>query len=107
MFQNVGGPNDRFVEDASFIKIRELSVRYTFDQSQLKRIGFLDRAGIEQATPNAIGRNLITFTDFTGFDPEGGLVDEDGGGSSVIGCIVGVDRYPNFRTLSLSLDLVF
>ena len=52
--------NDWFVEDGDFVKLRELSVRYTFDQNSLP--GFLSQAGFDRATINLAGRNLITFT---------------------------------------------
>ncbi|MYG76690.1 MAG: SusC/RagA family TonB-linked outer membrane protein, partial [Acidobacteria bacterium] len=42
--------NDWYVEDGDFIKLRELSVRYTFDQSNLP--GLLAQIGFERATVN-------------------------------------------------------
>jgi hypothetical protein len=54
---------------------------------------------------NLIGRNLLTFTDFQGYDPE---VSDGGGGvgSEVIGAIDNFG-YPNFRTMTASLEIVF
>jgi hypothetical protein len=57
-----------FVEDASFVKLRDVSVSYTFrDQDWLSRIGF---ATIDV---QVVGRNLKTWTDYTGIDPESNL----------------------------------
>ncbi len=103
---SVNATNSHYVEDGSFAKIRELSLRYTVDQSQMERVGFLNRIGVNQATINAIGRNLLTFTDYRGYDPEVGFSDNDGGGSAVVNR-ADAFQYPNFRTLSFSLELIF
>jgi len=50
--------------DASFLKIRELSLSYSFAKKQLKRIG------LESLTLTVYGRDLKTFTDFPIYDPE-------------------------------------
>ena len=60
---NTGNPSSAFVEDGSFVKLRELSLYYTLDGENMgnfiksMRIGF-------------IGRNLFTWSNYTGFDPE-------------------------------------
>lgn len=94
--------NNAFVEDGSFVKLRELSLRYTMPADQMP--GAMSRVGLTQASINLIGRNLLTFTDFTGYDPEVGT--PQGTGSAVIGR-VDTYQYPNFRTLSASVELVF
>ena len=94
--------NDWFVEDGDFVKLRELSVRYTFDQTNLP--GFLSQAGFDRATINLAGRNLITWTGYLGHDPEVGKTTF--GGSAAIGRI---DEYfyPNYRQIGLDVELVF
>ncbi|TKG94538.1 SusC/RagA family TonB-linked outer membrane protein [Puteibacter caeruleilacunae] len=65
-YQNFYNQNvlaDYFVEDASFIKLRELSVYYTF-----KKIKGLE--WIKELKIGAMGRNLLVFTDYSGYDPE-------------------------------------
>jgi hypothetical protein len=51
------------------------------------------------------GRNLYTWTDYRGFDPE---VGKSGGntGSSAIARVEGY-QYPNFRTWTAALELIF
>jgi hypothetical protein len=49
------------VEDASFIKLREVSASYNVGRS----------AGFGDWTVSVIGRNLKTWTDYKGFDPGG------------------------------------
>ncbi|MFQ5536037.1 MAG: SusC/RagA family TonB-linked outer membrane protein [Gemmatimonadota bacterium] len=92
-----------FVEDGSYLKLRELSLRYTFDSDQLARFFGGSTLGLESATLNLIGRNLKTWTDFTGYDPE---VGQASGGSDAIGRIDNYS-YPNFRTITASLELIF
>jgi TonB-linked SusC/RagA family outer membrane protein len=93
---NVLLPNSHFVEDASYVKVRELSVGYT--------VGRLPTLGGDW-TVSVIGRNLKTFTDYQGFDPEVGKT----GGQSGSPVINAYDAYlfPNLRTFTLSLRTTF
>ena len=96
-------PSSRFVEDASFVKLRELSARYRFAGEQLAAvpgIGMFD--GI---TVSLTGRNLLTWTSYDGYDPEVGRA----GGSTGSAALARVDgyNYPNFRTWTLGLELNF
>lgn len=96
-------PSSRFVEDGSFVKLRELSVRYRFGADALAGIpGLRNFQGI---TVSGIGRNLYTWTDYDGYDPEVGR----GGGSVGSAALARVDgyNYPNFRTYTLGLELNF
>jgi hypothetical protein len=94
--------NSYFTEDADYLKLRELSFRYTLQQGSMP--GFLRKAGLSQLTINLTGRNLKTWTGYTGFDPEVGK--NTFGGSAAVGRI---DEYfyPNFRSLGLDFELVF
>ena len=90
---------DWFVEKADFIKLRELSVRYTVNRDAIP--GFLP---VNRATINLVGRNLKTLTGYSGSDPEVGLATF--GGSASVGR---VDEffYPNYRSYGLDVELVF
>jgi len=55
---------DRLVEDASFAKLREVSVAYTLPRAWARA------AGASQASLTVAGRNLHTWTKYTAFDPE-------------------------------------
>jgi hypothetical protein len=91
-----------FVEDGTYVKLRELSLSYTFGREQLAGIfgGFFQRATLQ-----AIGRNLLTFTDYPGFDPEVGTTDA-GTGSTVVGRTDSY-QYPNYRTMTFMVELAF
>ena len=97
---NTNAMNGWFVEKGDFVKLRELSVRYSLNPEWLDAIF---RGRVTGADINLIGRNLYTFTDYTGYDPE---VANGNGGSDVIGRIDSY-QYPNFRTISASLQLTF
>jgi TonB-linked SusC/RagA family outer membrane protein len=53
-----------FIEDGTFVKLRELSVGYRLEGDWARRLGVED-VGIRLA-----GRNLYTWTDYSGIDPE-------------------------------------
>ncbi len=56
--------SDRYVEDASFLRFRTLTLRYTIPPVKLRRIGFKSLSAYVTA------ENLYTFTNYTGQDPE-------------------------------------
>ncbi|MGH7576472.1 MAG: SusC/RagA family TonB-linked outer membrane protein [Longimicrobiales bacterium] len=86
--------NSWFVEEGTYLKLRDVVLQYTFDRDLLQR---LLGVGIEQLTLGVTGRNLFTLTDYSGFDPEVGNIrtardDFD---------------YPNFRTFTIKADVQF
>jgi hypothetical protein len=96
-------PSSLFVEDGSFVKLRELAFRYHFGESQLSRLpGISSLSGL---TLSLLGRNLHTWTDYRGFDPEVGKADGQTG-SSALGRVEGY-QYPNFRTWTLGVEVNF
>ncbi len=86
--------NSYFVEDGSYIKLRELSIYYTFGSISKKM-------GIKGGKVGILGRNLLTFTRYTGWDPE------VASGADRTNYIVDIFNYPNFRSYTLSLELKF
>jgi hypothetical protein len=59
------GIDEPCLENAGFVKLREISVAYTFDQPWVSRLLNLSTMNIRFA-----GRNLKTWTKYTGLDPE-------------------------------------
>lgn len=55
---------EEYMEDGSFVKLRELSAQYTL------RSGLVSRLGLRSVQLSVVGRNLFTVTDYTGWDPE-------------------------------------
>jgi outer membrane receptor protein involved in Fe transport len=58
------GSPEGYIEDADFLKLRELSLTYYFPPSTAARIG---ASGLSLTLA---GRNLATWTGYSGFDPE-------------------------------------
>lgn len=96
-------PNSAFVEDGSFTKLRELSLTYRFGASQLAAIPML--RFFDGIAVSLIGRNLYTWTDYRGYDPETGR----GGGTTGSAAVARIDgfNYPNFRTWTVAVDVNF
>ena len=71
---NVSTVQEPFIQDASHVKLRELSANYQLPESWLRR------ARLNRASVTLAGRNLHTWTDYNGADPEvrgpGGPVDQ-------------------------------
>jgi TonB-linked SusC/RagA family outer membrane protein len=55
---------EEYIEDGSYVKLREIAVQFTFPP------GLVSRFGAESASLRLAGRNLKTWTDYSGLDPE-------------------------------------
>jgi TonB-linked SusC/RagA family outer membrane protein len=69
-FNNNGGGNvsSVFVEDASYMRLKNIEIGYTFDVKSI---------GLKHLRLYASGQNLFTITDYTGLDPEStSLIDQ-------------------------------
>jgi TonB-linked SusC/RagA family outer membrane protein len=89
------GPSTFSVEDASYVKLREVSVNY--------RVGAL--AGTGDWKIGFVGRNLHTWTNYRGFDPESGNTTGPLN-SSALTPVAGY-RFPNLRTYTIQLSSSF
>jgi hypothetical protein len=101
--------NDWFVEDGSYTKLRELSVGYALTPGQLESLR-LNRFA-NNIRLSVIGRNLFTWSKYSGMDPEISAVGSVQGTGSTQGVgdptIFRLDSfgYPNFRTLSFLFEI--
>ena len=89
-----GSGNSYFLEDASFIRLSSARLSYRFKQSLAKK-AFLNNASLY-----VYGINLLTWTNYSGFDPEF---------SSSNALQVGEDngRYPKRRELGMGVNIQF
>jgi TonB-linked SusC/RagA family outer membrane protein len=87
-----GSVGAQFVEDGSFAKLREISLTYTLDNQTFKNL-----TGFSSADIRIAGRNLKTWTKYTGFDPEVNL-----GGAEFL--TQGLDYFINPPTRSFVLS---
>jgi TonB-dependent starch-binding outer membrane protein SusC len=86
-----------YVEHASYLKLRELTLRYDLPTDVVHRAG---QGLIRSAAVSLSGRNLITWTKYPGLDPE-----VSNFGAQQIGRGVDVTPYPPTRSYFVSLDL--
>jgi TonB-linked SusC/RagA family outer membrane protein len=87
-----GGPQYQFVENGDFAKLRELSVSYTLSQAWVR-----NRLGFSSIDLRLAGRNLKTWTDYRGLDPESNL-----GGAEFL--TQGLDYFNNPQTRSFVIS---
>jgi hypothetical protein len=84
-----------FIENAGFVKLREISLGYTLDAPWVNRL-----LGFRSVDLRLSGRNLVTWTKYTGIDPETSLL---GPATSVRG----IDYFndPQVRSFVFSMTL--
>jgi hypothetical protein len=96
-FYNNFDPNSKFVEDGSFIRLRELAVNYQVPKGIMRAIHM---SAFETARLGLVGRNLWTSTKYTGYDP-----DVSGPGGNPFGYRVDYFTYPAYRTFTAMVEL--
>jgi TonB-linked SusC/RagA family outer membrane protein len=89
-----------WVEDGSYTKLKEAAVSYKLGNNELAGIanGFF-----EEIKLSLIGKNLLTFTNYLGWDPE--VANYDSGTQQYFSVDYGV--YPNNTSYSLSIQFKF
>src|SRR6266516_2878139 len=98
-FYNSINAIDYFVENGTYLKIKELNVSYTFGESTVQRLGI---GAIQSLRIGVIGRNLFTFTKYSGYDPEVAGLSGD-----PYSFRFDVFSYPNFRTFTGFMEINF
>ncbi|MGM9749343.1 MAG: SusC/RagA family TonB-linked outer membrane protein, partial [Candidatus Cryptobacteroides sp.] len=101
---SISDPNDndrissRYVEDGSYLRIKNLTLGYTFPKKLIEKIR------IENLRLYVNVQNLYTFTKYSGYDPEVGASTQDS-----TGLTYGVDngRYPSPTMYSFGLNITF
>lgn len=90
------GATSRWVEDASFIRLKTLTLAYNFDSNLLRKARF------SKARLYFTGTNLLTLTKYTGYDPEVAQYAYND-------ALIGVDQsvYPPARMFTFGIDFTF
>jgi len=93
---NANAFSSRFIENASFLRLSNLTIGYTIKSKLIK--------WLSSARIYATGNNLLVITKYTGFDPEVNVNASENGVPSL-----GMDytAYPKARTFTLGLNLQF
>jgi hypothetical protein len=103
VFYNGINANDYFVEDGSYVRLRELSVNFTLPKSWTKQFHL---GPVESTRIGLVGRNLWTKTDYSGYDPDvSGAGGVAGGGSKPFAFRVDNFSYPAYRTFTVMVEL--
>jgi TonB-linked SusC/RagA family outer membrane protein len=82
----------QFLEDASFVKVKNLGLSYNFEKA---KTGFADI----KLTVSA--QNILTFTKYSGFDPETSTTSSDVDGAVDLGA------YPNPKIVTFGIQMTF
>ena len=98
----INDPNDndawssRYIEDGSYLRVKAITLGYTFDQKLIKRLGLTNL----RLTVNCT--NLFTITGYDGYDPEIGV-------STASNNVYGLDngRYPSPTSCTFGLNVSF
>ena len=88
--------SSRYIEDGSYVRLKSITLGYTFDRKLIERIGLTNLRLSLNAT------NLFTITGYDGYDPEVGI-------STANPNVYNLDngRYPSPTSVSLALDVSF
>ena len=87
--------SDYFIEDGSYLKLKNVTLGYTFPRKLTRK------AKIERLRIYVTGNNLLTFTKFTGLDPESA-----GSSKTAYGVYYG-STYPQTRMAAFGVDITF
>ena len=88
--------SDYFVEDGSYIRLKDLTIGYEFSGNWMKKIG------MTRLQPYFSAQNLFTLTKYLGMDPE---VNQYGNSGTVQGLDYGT--YPQTRSFVLGVNIAF
>ncbi len=94
-FYDILAPNSRFVETASFAKLREVLVSYALGPVM----------GVGSWEVSVVGRNLFTITGYKGFDPEVGITGGEAGSAAV--SAIDSFTFPGLRSFTVGLSTSF
>jgi TonB-linked SusC/RagA family outer membrane protein len=98
---NYSFANSYFVENGSYLKLKNIQIGYNFSNN------LLSRAKITNARLFVMANNIFTITKYTGIDPELGSQDLTIDNGTTTRGIDGLGRYPNVRIYSVGLDVTF
>jgi TonB-linked SusC/RagA family outer membrane protein len=88
--------SSRYIEDGSYVRLKNLTLGYSLPTT------LLEKARIKSIRIYVSAQNLVTWTKYTGFDPEVSSNDQSG-----INMGVDLGSYPNIKTVLGGLQLSF
>lgn len=94
-------PSERFLEDGSYLKLRNVRLSYSLPQSLLGTLG------LQSTQVYVSGTNLYTFTGYSGYTPEIAGIPRGDDDVSVLENSIDTGVYPIARTITLGLNATF
>ncbi len=95
--------SSRFVEDGSYLRLKNIALAYNFPSD------ITDKLNIGNARLSISAQNLLTFTSYSGLDPEVNYLADQGGNNFASNTAQGFDfgNYPTVKSVSFSLNVKF
>ncbi|WP_394749958.1 SusC/RagA family TonB-linked outer membrane protein [Spongiimicrobium salis] len=95
--------SSRFVENGSYIRLKNLAIGYTLPSTVTKKLG------VQSLRLAISGQNLLTFTNYSGLDPEANFFGSNGTNNQSSNVIRGFDfgNYPTLQAVNFSVNLKF
>ncbi|MDV7186441.1 TonB-dependent receptor [Lutibacter sp. TH_r2] len=95
--------SSRFVEDGSYVRLKNIAVGYTFPSESIEKLG------IENLRFTVSAQNLLTFTNYSGLDPEVNYYGASGDNNTSANTVRGFDfgNYPTVKSVNFSLSVKF
>jgi TonB-linked SusC/RagA family outer membrane protein len=92
-------PSTRFLEDGSYLRLRNLQLGYNFGRTLLEGIG------MQNLRVYLSGQNLFTFTDYRSFNPDVGILSTADRSTLTKGIDFGTYPIPRIISLGLQFEL--
>lgn len=93
--------SSRYIEDGSFVRLKSATLGYNLPKGILKRL-HLNRCFFY-----VTGENILTFTKYSGFDPEVSLYGRSGSSEKNIAPGIDYGTYPQAREFIVGLNITF
>ena len=95
--------SSRFVEDGSYLRLKNVALGYTFSPD------LTDKLNVGNVRLSVSAQNLLTFTDYSGLDPEVNYFGASGDNNTSSNTVQGFDfgNYPTIRSVSFNLNVKF
>ena len=91
--------SSRYVEDGSYVKLRNISLGYNLPESTLEKTHFVRTLRVYIS-----GQDLLTFTNYSGYDPE---ISNTNGFSESVTQSIDYGAYPTAKTVTLGVNITF
>ncbi|SFD13097.1 SusC/RagA family TonB-linked outer membrane protein [Algibacter pectinivorans] len=95
--------SSRFVEDGSYIRLKNIAIGYNFPSEAIEKIG------VERLRLSISAQNLLTITNYSGLDPEVNYFGSAGNNNTASNTVRGFDfgNYPTVKSVNFSLNVTF